>query len=128
MIGVEEERKWKHEEDVEELRGVLSVVSEFLEQLPAILDKVISSLTSKEMGERLGESVASFYKKLKESGIPEEQAREMAREFFDKSMVLDRILTTALEGMRGRKFKMRKIVKEAKKEAEEEEKEEEEVE
>ena len=97
MVGGRMSEEKRRTEDVEELRGILGAVSEFLEGLPPVLDKILSSVTSREMGDRLGESVGAFYKKLKDSGIPEDQAREMAREFFSRSMILDKIISTALK-------------------------------
>ncbi|HDM92796.1 MAG TPA: hypothetical protein ENG69_05325 [Candidatus Korarchaeota archaeon] len=84
---------WEEEErDVEELREVLSAVSEFLDKLPELIKKVIDALYSKDFGEKMGESVATFYKKLKEAGMPEDMVNQMTREFFERSMILDRVI------------------------------------
>jgi len=84
---------WDEERsDVEELREVLSAVSEFLDRLPELVKKVLDALYSKDLGERVGDSVATFYGKLRESGMPEEMVNKMTMEFFDRSMILDRLV------------------------------------
>jgi len=84
---------WEEEErDVEELREVLSAVSEFLDKLPELIKKVIDALYSRDLGEKMGESVSTFYKKLKEAGMPEDMVNQMTREFFERSMVIDRVI------------------------------------
>lgn len=89
MIDVD----WDEERsDVEELREVLSAVSEFLDRLPELVKKVLDALYSKDLGERVGDSVATFYRKLRESGMPEEMVNKMTMEFFDRSMILDRLV------------------------------------
>ncbi len=80
------------ERDVEELREVLSAVSEFLDKLPELVKKVLDALYSKDLGERVGDSVATFYRKLKESGMPEDMVNKMTMEFFDRSMIVDRLV------------------------------------
>ncbi len=84
---------WEEEErDVEELREVLSAVSEFLDKLPELIKKVIDALYSRDLGEKMGESISTFYKKLKEAGMPEDMVNQMTREFFERSMVIDRVI------------------------------------
>ena len=51
MIDVDWEED--RESDVEELREVLSAVSEFLDKLPELVKKVRDALYSKELGERV---------------------------------------------------------------------------
>ena len=65
--------------DVEDLREVLNVVSD---KVPALLRGLRDVLYSKESAENMAESVGTFYKKLVESGIPKEDALEMARGYM----------------------------------------------
>ena len=65
--------------DVSELREVLEVVSD---KVPALLRGLRDVLYSKESAENMAESVGTFYKKLVESGIPKEDALEMARGYM----------------------------------------------
>ena len=65
--------------DVEELREVLNVLSD---KVPGLLRGLRDVLYSKESAENMAESVGTFYKKLVESGIPKEDALEMARGYM----------------------------------------------
>lgn len=65
--------------DVEELRGVLDVVTQ---QVPGLLKGLRDVLYSKEAAESMADAVGTFYKKLVESGIPKEEALEMARGYM----------------------------------------------
>ncbi len=65
--------------DVEDLREVLEVVSD---KVPSLLRGLRDVLYSKESAENMADSVGTFYKKLMESGIPKEDALEMARGYM----------------------------------------------
>ena len=65
--------------DVGELRDVLDVVSD---KIPSLLRGLRDVLYSKESAENMADSVGTFYKKLVESGIPKEDALEMARGYM----------------------------------------------
>jgi len=65
--------------DVQDLREVLEVVSD---KVPGLLSGLRDVLYSKESAENMAESVGTFYKKLVESGIPKEDALEMARGYM----------------------------------------------
>jgi len=68
-----------HDLEVEDLREVLEVVSD---KVPALLRGLRDVLYSKESAENMAESVGTFYKKLVESGIPKEDALDMARGYM----------------------------------------------
>ena len=72
------------EGDVQELKEVLGALSEFLKGLSEPLEKLIDTILKVADGRRVGEEVAAFYKSLKESGMPDEVALEMTREYFKK--------------------------------------------
>lgn len=65
--------------DVEDLREVLEVVSD---KVPSLLRGLRDVLYSKESAENMADAVGTFYKKLVESGIPKEDALEMARGYM----------------------------------------------
>lgn len=73
-------------EDVEELRGVLSAISEFLNSIKGTIKEIIETLGGSLDGAKLGEEVAAFYTHLKESGVPEEMAKQMTQDFFKKKL------------------------------------------
>lgn len=65
--------------DVEQFREVLDVVTQ---QVPGLLRGLRDVLYSKEAAESMADAVGTFYKKLVESGIPKEEALEMARGYM----------------------------------------------
>ncbi len=73
----EEEKKDRG--DVEELREVLSVLTQ---QVPGLLKGLRDVLYSKDAAENMADAVGTFYKKLVEAGIPKEDALEMARGYM----------------------------------------------
>lgn len=86
----EEKRK---KEDVEELREVLSVVSR---EVPALIKGIISSVFSEEAGREMGRAAASFYKELKEAGIPEDVAVRMTEGYISAFTSLGEVLKRAV--------------------------------
>jgi hypothetical protein len=90
--------------DVEELREVLRSVSEFVRDLEEPIERLLNTLMSALDGSKLGEEVAAFYRKLRESGVPEDMAAEMTREYFRariEPFSLGRLLSKALRGEAG---------------------------
>ena len=81
-VEVGEEREREVKSDVEELKEVLDVISKFLKDLTEPIDRIMKTMLSAMDGSKLGEEVAAFYKKLRESGMPEDMASEMTREYF----------------------------------------------
>ncbi len=81
-VEVGEEKARRSRSEVEELKEVLDVVSKFLKDLTEPIDRIMKTMLSAMDGSKLGEEVAAFYRKLKESGMPEEMASEMTREYF----------------------------------------------
>ncbi|GEM_PF-712760 len=84
----EHEHKPRKEEerDVEELKEVLSAVTEFIASLKEPIKELLDTMAQSLNGEKLGKEVASFYKQLVESGIPEDMAKEMTKEYFRKRL------------------------------------------
>lgn len=73
----DEEKEGK--EDVQELREVLSVVTQ---QVPSLLKGLRDVLYSKEAAENMADAVGTFYKRLVDAGIPKEEALEIARGYM----------------------------------------------
>jgi hypothetical protein len=78
----------------EEISGILAAVSK---ELPGLVKGIVDSFFSPEAAADMGKSVATFYKTLKEGGIPEDQALAMTREYLGT-------LTKWSEGLRGMKI------------------------
>jgi hypothetical protein len=65
--------------DTEALREILQIVSE---KVPDLLNQLRATLFSPQAGEDLGKAVGAFYKELLASGIPEEDALQMAKGYM----------------------------------------------
>ncbi len=63
----------------EEISGILAAVSK---ELPGLVKGILNSFFSPEAAADMGKSVATFYKTLREGGIPDEQALSMTREYL----------------------------------------------
>ncbi|MBS7628006.1 hypothetical protein KEJ36_04260, partial [Candidatus Bathyarchaeota archaeon] len=68
----------KHQSDAEELAQVLETVST---QIPNLIRGLIFSVFSEEAGRNMRRAAASYYKELKEGGIPDDEALKMTREY-----------------------------------------------
>ena len=78
----------------EEISGILAAVSK---ELPGLVKGIIESFFSPEAAADMGKSVATFYKTLKEGGIPEETALSMTKDYLGT-------LTKWSETMKGMKI------------------------
>lgn len=58
--------------------GILDEVSR---KLPKLIQSVLSSLYTAEVGTNMGKAVGNFYKELLDSGIPHEEALIMAKDY-----------------------------------------------
>ncbi|MCE4604413.1 MAG: hypothetical protein F7B20_05565 [Aeropyrum sp.] len=68
--------------DVEELREVLETIADFIKDLSEPIEKILGIMLSALDGSKLGQEVSRFYRELVESGMPEEEAISLTREFF----------------------------------------------
>jgi hypothetical protein len=71
-----------HKNDIpkpEEISGILAAVSK---ELPGLVKGILNSFFSPEAAADMGKSVATFYKTLKEGGIPEDQALAMTKDYL----------------------------------------------
>ena len=63
----------------EEISGILAAVSK---ELPGLVKGIVDSFFSPEAAADMGKSVATFYKTLKDGGIPEETALSMTKDYL----------------------------------------------
>lgn len=63
----------------EEISGILAAVSK---ELPGLVKGILDALFSPQAAADMGKAVATFYKSLKEGGIPEEQALSMTKDYL----------------------------------------------
>ncbi len=80
----EEEKKVHARElsDVEELKAVLKAISDFIASLKGPLKELMDTIMSSLDGSKLGEEVSALYKKLIDSGMPEDMVNEMVKTYF----------------------------------------------
>jgi hypothetical protein len=73
------ERDSNFVKDVDDLRSVLSAVSD---KVPDLLRGLRDVLYSAEAAGNMADAVATFYKKLVEAGIPRDDAMDMTRGYM----------------------------------------------
>lgn len=66
-------------ESVKEIGELLDTVSD---KIPKLISGIVSSLYSAEAGTNMGKAVGNLYKELLESGLPEDVALEMAKNYM----------------------------------------------
>jgi len=85
------------EGEAEEVKEILGVVSQ---KIPALLNSLADILYGREQSKKYGEAVAGFYKSLKESGMTDEQAYELTKQYMS-AMNLPGMLGQAMGGRGG---------------------------
>lgn len=94
----EEEEHEAHEaggsggSDVEEVRMVLDAISSFLKDLSGPLKDLFNTLLQALDGAKIGEDVASFYRKLKEAGMPDDMVQDLTEKYFKSRLEAANIL------------------------------------
>ncbi len=119
--------------EAEEVREILEAVTPFLEKLKDMSKELIVAVTASLDGKKLGEEVASLYKELKESGLPEDLIKEMVKEFYKKKLEIapsiNEVLKSIAETIKSEKAKIviggKKVIGEKEEEEQEEEEKEE---
>lgn len=71
---------------MEELRAVLSAVSEFLKDLTPMLKNLLETFFGSLKGEELGREAGLFYKNLVEAGIDKDKAVHLTEQFLRTKM------------------------------------------
>ncbi|HEY8350092.1 MAG TPA: hypothetical protein PK767_05450 [Clostridiales bacterium] len=64
---------------VKEIGELLDAVSD---KAPKIITSLMDTLYSAESAKKMGQAVGSFYRELVESGIPQEEALKLARDYM----------------------------------------------
>lgn len=78
--------------DIEELKKVLEVVGD---KIPPLISGLIDSVLNKQNAEDYAKQISSFYKELRESGMSEEHAMELTRDFMksrDPMSIIKKVL------------------------------------
>ena len=96
-----EEKREPWREDVEELRGVLSAISDFLSSLKEPIKELLSAIVGSVEGGKLGKEIGDFYKSLRDSGVPEEMAAQMTQEYFRRRLESLPSLASLMDALKG---------------------------
>ena len=81
--------------DAEQLKQIFDIIGE---QVPKLLENVSKVLYNAAEGEKLGQSVAAFYKSLRAAGMTDQQAFELTKSYMD-TVSLGGLLRTVMQGM-----------------------------
>ena len=87
--------------DVEELRILLSTISDFLSVLAPRIREILDAVFEQFSGEKIGKEVATLYKQLKSSGMDDELVKEMTIKFFDQRTAVLSVIKEIIESIRG---------------------------
>ncbi|HDD26791.1 MAG TPA: hypothetical protein ENF75_06895 [Acidilobales archaeon] len=104
-------------EEAKELKEVFNAITEFVRNIKGPVKDLMEVILNTLKGDVLGEEVGKFYVKLKESGVPEDLAKELTRKFLNERLIVSKLIKDILSrGGRGefRAEEIEKIVKEAK--------------
>jgi len=91
-----EKKKISSERDAEEVKEILSAVST---EVPALIKSIIGAVFSEEAGRNMGKAAASFYKELKDSGMPDNVAVKMTEDYISVFTSLGDLLKNQGKGM-----------------------------
>jgi len=89
-----DDEKRKKGMDVDDVKGIFAV---FSEKLPPLLNSLADVLYGKEQSVKYGQAVAGFYKSLKDSGMTDEQAYELTKQYMS-AMNLGGMIGQAIRG------------------------------
>jgi hypothetical protein len=59
-----------------------ALLDEVSTKIPKLITGLLDTLYSPEAGKKMGQAVGAMYKELTESGIPEKEALEMAKDYM----------------------------------------------
>ncbi len=85
----------KASDDAEEVREILSVVSE---KVPALIKGLMSSVFSADSAKEMGKAAATYYSELKAGGIPDDVAVQMTKEYIGTFSKISDFIKTASRG------------------------------
>ena len=92
-------KKTRASEDADEVREILSVVSE---KVPALIKGLMSSVFSADSAKDMGKAAATYYSELKAGGIPDDVAVQMTKEYIGTFSKISDFIKTASRGHGGR--------------------------
>jgi hypothetical protein len=75
---VDDEKK-REKESPENIKELLSVVSS---EVPALIKNILASVFSEEAGRTMGKAAATYYKELKEGGLPDQVAVKLTEDYM----------------------------------------------
>ena len=90
-----EGKKTKASDEAEEVREILSVVSE---KVPALIKGLMSSVFSADSARDMGKAAATYYSELKAGGIPDDVAVQMTKEYIGTFSKISDFIKTASRG------------------------------
>jgi hypothetical protein len=90
------EKKKISSRDAEEIKDILGAVST---EVPALIKSIIGAVFSEEAGRNMGKAAASFYKELKDSGMPDNVAVKMTEDYVSVFTSLGDLLKSQGKGM-----------------------------
>ena len=96
MSDKTEKKKISSERDAEEIKEILGAVST---EVPALIKSIIGAVFSEEAGRNMGKAAASFYKELKDSGMPDNVAVKMTEDYISVFTSLGDLLKSQGKGM-----------------------------
>ena len=94
----EGKRTSKAHDEAEEVREILTVVSE---KVPALIKGLMSSVFSADSAKDMGRAAATYYSELKAGGIPDDVAVQMTKEYIGTFSKISDFIKTA-SGRSGR--------------------------
>ncbi len=78
--------------EAEELKEVLSSITAFLKDLTGPLKELLDTLLTTVSGESVGKDVATFYRKLKEEGLPDDLVSELTKKYYEQRMAAGSVI------------------------------------
>jgi len=97
----------KSNSDVEELRGILTTISEFLKEIAPQIREILNAIFEQFSGEKVGKDIAAFYKSLVEAGLDKETIKEMTMKYYEERVSIMKMFDRIMENF-GIIFKRRK--------------------
>jgi len=64
------------------VKEIGQLLDEVTGKVPKLISSLMDTIYSAEAGKKMGQSVGNLYKELIESGIPEEEALKMAKDYM----------------------------------------------
>ena len=92
-----EGKKTRGSDDAEEVKEILTVVSE---KVPALIKGLMSSVFSADSAKDMGKAAATYYSELKAGGIPDDVAVQMTKEYIGTFSKISDFIKTASGGQR----------------------------